>query len=368
MTRTAPFRDAAHVLGSITRTHRRVGIVPSGDESLRYVLPVPRGWGRATGLGASAGPGRPEILGVFAPQPDLRGPRIIVSATRLRWDVDPLLWVRHHWERAGWSIAVARPLDARWHPRFEVGALRRQEGQVEVRRAVGLVDNGRLLRVDAVAPSSGWSEHHDLLWPCGVLFSLVKPTYRREVEARQTIGASVVVAFDLPASWRARSVRVPSACGERWVCAPDDEVGRSAALRVDACKEAGRRVETVPVRQQRLRHELWAHGIELPGRFERIHAGLAAGCTGLAGVYRTTGRSVGHVRGRTTGRTHGVDEHQRFEVRMAHRHVGGTMVDYAMLVASPAEQPIDFMRASRALEIAVSTTQVRPLEEADHAA
>ena len=352
MMRPAPFRDAEHTLDLLARSHRRVGIVPSSDPSLRYLMPIPRGWGRVCGLSAEPSPGRAELLGVFSPEPDLDGPRIIVSVTRLRWDVDPLLWVRHHWERAGWSIAVARPLGARWHPRFEVGGLRQVAGTVEVRRCVGFIDNGRLLRVDAAVPSSTWSELHDVLWPCGVLFSLAKPTYRREVEAQGRIGNSSLVAFGLPASWQARVARAPWAGMQRWVASPMDEIGRSAALRVDASEWSGDGLEPIETRQLRVRHDLRAHGIRLERRIERIPAGLATGVTGLIGFYRAVGQ----------------DNEERFEVRLAHRFVDGVSVDYTMVVASPQEHPLDFMRASRALEIAVATTEVRTEEDAGHAA
>ena len=350
--RPAPFRDASGVLDALTQTHRRVGVVPSGDESLRYVLPVPRGWGRVCALAANPAAGRPEILGIFSPQPDLAGPRLIVSATRLRWDVDPLLWTRYHWEAAGWRIAAARPLEARWHPRFEVGALRRVEGEVEVRRGVGFVDNGRLLRVDAVAPSSVWARVHDTLWPCGVLFSLAKPTYRREVEARMRIGNSSLVAFGLPASWAATIAPSPTGGVERWVASPTDEIGRSAALRVEASVWDGATLDSIETRQYRVRHELGRQGIRISRRIERIHAGLAAGTPGLAGVFAAVGR----------------DDEESFEVRFAHRVVDGVLVDYTMVVASPKRFPVDFMRAARALEIAVATTEVRPQERTCHAA
>ena len=352
MMRAAPFREAARTLDTLTRTHRRVGVIPNGDESLRYLLPIPRGWGRASSLGACPAPGQPEILGLFAPQPDLSGPRIIVSATRLRWDVDPLLWVRHHWEAAGWSIAIARPLDARWHPRFEVGALKKVEGAVEIRRTVGLVDNGRLLRVDAIAPSHQWAELHDLLWPCGVLFCLAKPTYRREVEAQGRVGRSSRVRFDLPASWHAMAAQAPWRGMERWVASPQDEIGRSAALRVDASEWSGDGLEPIETRHLRVRHDLRTHGIRLERRVERIPAGLATGSTGLIGLFRAAGQ----------------DHEERFEVRLAHRFIDGVSIDYTAVVASPQQYPLDFMRASRALEIAVATTKVRTKEESEHVA
>ena len=64
----------------------------------------------------------------------------------------------------------------------------------------------------------------------------------------------------------------------------------------------------------------------------------------------------------------GRDDDEGFEVRLAHRMVDGVLVDYTMVVASPKRFPVDFMRAARALEIAVATTEVRPQERTCHAA
>ncbi|MCH9685357.1 MAG: hypothetical protein K0V04_28235 [Deltaproteobacteria bacterium] len=325
-----------------------MGIVPAHDTSLRYVLPVPRGWGRVEALAASPQPGRPEILGVFAPEADLTGPRIIVSATRLQWDVDPQAWVEHHWTQAGWSIAIARPLEARWHPRFEVGALRRIEGAVEVRRTTGWVDNGRLMRVDVAAPSSRWASLHDLLWPCGVLCSLTKPTYRREVEAQRRVGGPLV-GFGLPASWHARPAPPPRPDANRWVASAEDGVG---VLRVDAMPWRSGEVESYEARRERLRRELRAEGLALARRVQRIPPGAAAGTPGLAGLFEVQARDHDHA----------------FDVRIAHVDADGVSLDYVTAVASPECLPLDRMRTNRALELAVASTQIRPNAEESHAA
>ena len=349
--RKAPFRDARHVLPHLSQTHRNQGIVPASDPSLAYSLPVPKGWGRVTGLGASAAAGLPEIIGVFAPDPDLEGPRIIVSVTRLRWDVDPASWVRHGWEATGWGIAMAQPLDPRWHPRFEVGGLKRIGDRVEVRRATGFVDNGRLLRVDVAGPRPIWEKLHDLLWPCGVLMSLAKPTFRREVEPLVQHGGPTM-RFALPESWRALPQPPPWTGTSRWVASPMEGEEGSAALRIEATRWPGSKPEALERRQRRLAQELWERGIALGGRFERVPAALAAGTPGLAGVFAARAR----------------DHEEDFELRVAHRDVEGWSLDYAAVIASPERCPLDRMRTLRALEIAVSTTETRPKELTPHAA
>jgi hypothetical protein len=349
--RAPPFRDAPLTLERLRETHRRLEVVPTSDPSLAYSLPVPKGWGHVSELGGCASAGRPEILGIFAPDPDLDGPRIIVSAMRLRWDVDPVEWVRHGWELAGWGIAMARPLEARWHPRFEVGGLRHVEGRTDVRRATGFIDNGRLVRVDVAGPAATWDKQHDILWPCGVLMSLVKPTYRREVEPLIHHGGPRM-RFALPESWRALPQSSPLGAGSRWLATPMEGAQGSVALRIEATSWRRDRPESIEARQHRLHHELWAKGISVSHSPRRVPAGSAAGTPGLAGMY------AAHAR----------DRDERFELRFAHCDVDGWSFDYATVIASPERCPIDRMRAIRALEIAVTTTRTPPKDKPTHAA
>lgn len=349
--RSPPFHDASSALERVHETHRRLQIVPTSDPSLAYSLPIPIGWGRVTGLGACATADRPEILGIFAPTPDLDGARVIVSATRLRWDVDPVEWVRCSWELGGWSIAMARPLENRWHPRFEVGGLRHVGGRTEVRRATGFIDGGRLLRVDVAGPATSWEELHDLLWPCGVLMSLVKPGYRREIEQMVRHGGHHLT-FALPASWRALPQPPPWEGTSRWLATPIEGAQGSVALRIEINRWRSDRPEPIQARQYRLHHELWTNGIAMSRSPRRVAAGSATGTPGLAGIFMASAR----------------DRDESFEVRIAHRDVDGWSFDYATVIASPERCPLDRMRAIRALEIAVATTRAQPEEHAPHAA
>lgn len=346
-----PFRDASHTVELVRRTHEPVGIVPGNDPSLRYVLPVPRGWGRVWGLEAGPAAGRPEIIGLFAPDPDLEGPRIVVSVTRLRWDVDPVMWVTHGWRAGGWELAVAGPLPPRWTPRFEVGALRREGGEIHVRRTVGFIDNGRLLRVDTAAPARTWKAVHDLLWPCGALMSLAKPTFRREVESVERYGAPPV-AFDLPASWNVQAAASPWPGALRWVATLAEGAEGAVALRIDAIPCSVGWLGSIEERQERVRRELWGQGISMARRVERLPSGSAMGSPGLLGIYRTQAR----------------DHEDEFEVRFAHRDVGGWSIDYTAIAASPSRCALDHMRVARGLEIAVATTQIATKERTTDAA
>lgn len=340
-----PFRDASHVVGDMQRTHVPTTITPSVDPSLRYVLPVPRGWDSVWGRGSSIDAGQPEVIGLFAPNPVRPGPRLTVSVTRLRWDVDPVLWVAHGWQTEGWEVAVAGPLPPRWHPRFEVGALRTKAGEVEVRRTVGFIDDGRLLRVDTGAPARVWTRVHDLVWPCGALMSLARPTHRREVEPSVRHESSPVV-FELPSSWWA-TLATPAWPGAvRWAIQPIDGAARSIVMRLDATPWPPCRFESVEARQERARRDLSSHGITTTGPVVRLPSGSASGSPGLRGIYR----AMAHHRER------------ELEVRFAHRDLRSWSIDYMVITEAPPRYAVDCMRAARALEIAVASTRIMPKE------
>ena len=329
-----------YAIGRMGATHRRVAVVPAGDESLRYVMPIPTGWGRATGMNASPGPNRPELLGVYAPTADLGGARLLVSVTRLRWDVDPIAWVCHGWREAGWQTSVARPLPSRWSPRFEVGAVAERSGAYEVRHTVGFVDNGRLLRVDAVAPWPQWEGVRDTMWLCQAYFSLIKPTFCRTVEAIAPY-EDERVAFGLPASWRAAQVLPSRAGASRWVARPFDGAASVVVLRIDAVERPRDAAVPMPQRWDRLRKELYSQGIAMSRKVTRVERTELREAPGVAGCFRSEA----------------VNGDQRFEIRVVHCERPGMSIDFTLIIGSPDRHPLERMRAVRGLELAVMRTR-----------
>ncbi len=59
---------------------------------------------------------------------------------------------------------------------------------------------------------------------------------------------------------------------------------------------------------------------------------------------------------------------EAFELRLAHRECDDMSLDYTLVMASPDADPLHRMRAIRALEIAVTSSETRPQKETTHAA
>lgn len=335
---------------TVTATHQRIGVVPQSDPSLMYTVAIPRGWGRATQMGAPPRAGRADLLGVFSPTSDLSGPRVIISVTRLQWEVDPRAWVRHGWTAGGWAIQVDRWLSTP-RGRFEIGAVRAHCGRAEVRRTTGFVDNGRLVRVDVVAPLGEWEKLHDLLWPCGLLFQLAKPTRSDHIERRvQRDGP--LTRIEVPASWRIRPASAPAGI-HRWMVCPTEGVQRSTIVLADAQRGASESLPTPHQRTQRLKHELRGTGITVARTGERYRFADVSEVPRVVEATRYVAQN---------------QEGEPIELRLVHVDGSDVALDYALLVNSPEQCPIDLMRGNRALELAVHTTTIRPTEGETHAA
>lgn len=338
---TIPFEQPMSVVRAIRETHNRVGVIPT-DPGLRYVIPVPKGWGRVSELAARAGHGRPEIMGIFSPSTDLSGPRVVVSVERLAWEVDPLEWVRLGWERSGWSIGVARWLKTP-QGRFEVGALRERDGTAEVRRTTGFVDNGRLIRVDVGTPLAQWSQWHDVLWPCGILTQLASPTRVTAIEATRGVRCGPI-GVEVPRSWHAETAK-PVATAFRAVVIATQGTQGSVTLCIDV--SAPRRgLPTAEHRVARLRRGLYEQGVAVARHGTPFELGLV-GSPRVEGAF-----SFGCSRG---------DE--RLELRTAHLGLDETQVDLAVLVASPKQCPIDWLRGCRALQLAADSLTTKHEED-----
>jgi hypothetical protein len=333
------FSTAYHVMPTLQDTHVAVRIRPGGDPTLQYELPIPRGWHRATAYRGPARPaGNPDTIGLFCAAPDAQGPRVVVSVTQLRWEVDPIEWVRYGWACAGWRVAVARAVDHPRGPRFEVGALKDVGSRIDVRRTTGFVDNGRLFRVDVVASLLEWSRVHDELWACGALADLCSPTGRTQVETRHRCEGPGL-AFAIPTSW---GVDAPMRRGNgvRWQGALESSVQRGA--RISIVSQPGPDDEaTLAPRRAAIQRRLRAAQIAVSRSMEPVEEDALAELDGWRGMYRCTATF----------------EDARYELRIAQRHLGGLDLDYVMLAPAPLTHHLDWMRATQAHRITILDTE-----------
>lgn len=338
------FGEARHALVHIERTHRAVHVRPPGDPSLSYVVFVPALWQAAEHDRAADVPADP--IGRFVADAHEGAPELRVWASRPGWEIDPLEWVRGHLSRGGWRIAIAR-----WLPqpegRFEIGAVKSDDRGLHIRRCVGFLDGGRIVGIDTISEAPRWRAIHDVCWPCGMLLELHEPTEQARVESLGS-HAGPLVAFSLPASWTATCMPGTGtrAATVQWIADIAEGAESDAGIRIDVTDLRGVRggiASDIPWRQAVLSSDLRAHGIRLPFRLDRLPPSDDPGAPlpGWRGAW--VGEAV------DSGGRH-------LEVRLGHRDLGETRVDYVMLAPPRELHAMDWMRATRAFAIAIGTT------------
>ncbi|MEM6992193.1 MAG: hypothetical protein AAF721_16905 [Myxococcota bacterium] len=322
-------------------THEVRCVEVSHDRALSYSLPVPRGMFSATSMRTPPlALHQSAPLGVFGLDRALAGPRLVVGVQTLRWDVDPLEWLRYGWITSGWRVVVSRVLPGPGGPRYEIGAIRNASGRHEVRRTLASRSGASLVRVDAVAPVEQWPLWHDRLWVSLDGFALGR-SRRGTVEPLVTRDGPLL-RFATPASWDARGSRTTHG-GVQWVSQPSAGVQRGALLRVHAQPSAA--ADTTAARRTQVCRDVCSMGIELVRRLHAVpRPEFEALLPGFAGQW--------HVDGLIGGRS--------VELRIAQREQDGVAVDTVVLAPAPGTEHVDWMRATRAFDIAQSTTLVRP--------
>ena len=321
------------------RTHelRRIELTHDPGMSFELLTPV----AMATAMPKSHVPqvrNRPVPLALFGLRPALEGPRLLVCAQTLTWEVDPLEWLRWLWTRAGWRVAVARAHPGPSGPTYELGALRETDGHVEVRRTMAIRSGPRLVRCDASAPLSVWPQWHDALWHALRGFSLGKAA-RGPVEAL-LVHEGPLLGFALPGSWEARS-RGSQDPGMAWAAQPVRDAQRGAALTVRA--RALSQAPDAEVRRAALWRELRESGARLGGVLEAERAEFAALVPGWVGQWQAAAQA-------RSGE--GV-------IVLVQREDAGVALDYVLSAPAAGTDHVDWMRATRALDVAIATSLPR---------
>ena len=320
----------------IAKTHGMRVVEVERDPTLSYAIPIPRGMWSATSIRspAPASVMQPQAIGLFGLDRTLQGPRLVVCSQTLPWEVDPLEWLKYGWISSGWRVVVARTLPGDGGPRFELGALKRDGTGHEVRRCIATRSAARLVRVDAVCPLDRWSRWHDPLWVSANGLALTQP--RCGPIETLVARSGPLVQFATPASWDANADG--TAQRVTWMAQPTETVQHGARLRVDA--QPSEAAPDGPSRRATLLERLRTSGITTTSlrSVERpIFEELLPGWQGQW-------QAAAEIDGR------------RFELRIAHREQDGVTADYAALTPRPGTAHVDWMRATRAFDMALTTS------------
>lgn len=322
-----PFTEITEDLhpASTSLGHARWTLGVQGDRSARCSIPYPVGW-------RWIAPTTSEVLGTFVP-PDLVGPEVSVRMTRLAWEVDPLAFLMHHCHARGLVTTLARPELGYEQSRFELGGTREMDGGRW--RSTAILHVGRLLIVETSASAELWNMMRPIFRPCRREFEVLPSPESFAVEPQRS-HRTEYIRFCLPSSWMP-SVHRRERGYERFVfSAPEC----SGAIIVDS----GTVGPPLQLRQASLFEALESLGRGKPGHLTMQPSGIRTFSGILHGTLEGGGDSC--------------------SVRIAHRSLGKTYVDYTTVAPTAEARALDAMRTIKAIEIAIDSTLAHPETDA----
>jgi len=308
------------------------------DPGASFAVPVPRSMVTARPTRhIPEKQGQPMPLAVFGEPPTLEGPRLQVSSQTLRWEVDPLEWLRWLWTHHGWQIAWTQRHPGPHGPRYEVGALRETQGHIEVRRTMAIRSGARLMRCDASAPLPLWSRHHDALWHAIDGFQLGQ-------QARGTVESLVahqgpLLRFAVPGSWDARGQGDETRMA--WAAHVASDPQRGAALKIHAQQLGG--APGASERRASLWRELRASGVPVGAMLTAERSEFAEAVPGWLGQWQA---ALG-------------DDGRDGVIVLVQREDEGVALDALLMAPAAGTEHVDWMRATRALDVVIATSQLR---------
>ena len=322
-----------------THEHRRIEV--AHDSGLSFGVPVPLGM--ATAVPTTHVPrehGRPEPLAMFGfasaprgPRADL--PRLVVCSQTLEWEVDPLEWLRWLWAKDGWLIGLAQTHPGPGGPRYELAGLKTLHGKVMVRRTMATRSGPRLVRCDASAPMEVWADWHDALWWALDGFHLGRST-PGTIEA-MVVHDGPLLGFAVPGSWDARG-RGSDAEGMAWALQPARDVQRGAALKVHAQRLID--APSAELRRASLWREMRDCGVVMGAVLTAKRMEFSELVPGWVGQWQAAVQMSGGD---------GV-------VVLVQREDAGVALDYVLTAPAAGTQHVDWMRATRALDVVIATS------------
>ncbi len=310
-------------------------VTPAWDHTLAFRIPLPRGWDRALHLGTWAEvPTVARPIGMFVSMQPPGTVAMAVMTTPMPIEVRVEDWVRRDQERAGWTV-----LDQRWHDTPH--GLRCVTWATQnnlVRGTVAFADAGRLYTVNCQSPLSGQAKLADLVWASALALALELPAGPGRLEARHRLECDGH-HFEVPASWEAEPTRVGRNAVHRDVALIDPRGPLRAKLRV---RVGGDAETTLDVRRRHTLARLAAAGWAPSRAIDPLDTPWYAQPGGWEARQLTATSPLG----------------EPFHLRVTHGTADGIPVE--AMVAGSTDGPTSWMRAVRALEIAIESLEVHP--------
>jgi hypothetical protein len=347
--------DLPGLTDGVAQTHDLIHLTPGGQERNAYSILIPKGWTAETDLGEQpVDAGALTRIGFFHDRVGPDAAIVQVCMTQLPLEVGLRDWVQFQAGQFAVQLTVCREVQFTYGLGVDAGGWAGPPDNRHVARLVAFVDEGRIFVCLAMVRKERYPALIRDFTIATQSFSLVHPTDHHQLEqwlcGNARGAASFRVAF--PASWVSRNVNIPvrGKTGFDVLLLREEEL--QAYLRIKAIHPsiAGGDLSDGALLRVAA-EELAEANLRLTGSWTSADEPMFAGLPDLTGFYFSPG---------TFGKV-------SVEFRCALLERGGLRFVLTLLSGRKIDDPIVWMRARRALEIALSTVEPLPPSSAPSA-
>jgi hypothetical protein len=340
--------DLPGLTDGVERTHDLIHLTPGGEERNAYSILIPKGWTSEADLGEQpVDIGALTRIGFFHDKVGPDAAIVQISMTRLPLEIGLLDWVQFQAGQFAVELTVCREVQFTYGLGVDAGGWAGPPDNRHVARLVAFVDEARIFVCMAMVRKDRYPALLRNFTIATQSFALVNPTGNQQLEqwlcGNARGDASFRVAF--PATWVSRNVNIPVAgkTGFDVLLLREEEL--QAYLRIKAIDPGRANGDLTDAALLKVAaEELADANMRLSGSWTATNDSTFAGVPHLTGFYFSPG---------TFGQAN-------VEFRCGLLERGGLRFVLTLVSGRKIDDPITWMRARRALEIALTTVEPLP--------
>jgi hypothetical protein len=319
-------------------------MTPNEDKQLSFSLAIPKTWAYSAELGPVLNELlHPRGIGLFTGSMDAGTPIVAVTVTTVPFEVPVDQWVRQSLSAEGWTIEQANWYPGKFGDFFDVTGTRIFDGVAEVRRTSARNDGPNIFCVNSMCSRERWEDAKEDFWVAHCTFELLGGQKTARMEAWATASANGPNFHAAhPYSWDSEGVSSSSP----GVSAVDIRLTDAAKATLLAYLQIKAEISLVPPALETLRADTMGRiqklGFEPDAHPKLIPPGLdqrSVLVEGWLGAFDVRGK---------IGQGNAV-------ARMGFIHREGLTFTLALIGPTLRDQPLVYLRALKAFEIARNT-------------
>jgi hypothetical protein len=193
-------------------THQRCEFVPFGETQNAYSLILPKTWKMVDDLGEQVDAvGEAIRIGFFVERTEPGAAGVQVTLTKFPAEIILYDWVQYQADLFGVRLTHCEYVDLPNGPGIDSGGWYGPKDNLHVVRQATFVDEGRIFHLVAMVPAKRYADLMRDFTIAARSFKVDQPTGNRQMEQwlGVTVSASPAFRVGMPISWRARDLGAP---------------------------------------------------------------------------------------------------------------------------------------------------------------